>query len=62
MKWKNVRMIRYSTLTNDDKLFGDFYAKNYESRKISMVVNNFSSLKDEIVSKNVIFKDIQRGH
>ena len=26
---------------NDDKLFGDFYAKKYECRKFTMVVNNF---------------------
>ncbi len=30
---------------NDDKLFGAFYAKNYECRKFIMILNNFSSFE-----------------
>ncbi len=48
-------------MSNEDEYFGDFNAENYESKKISMVVNNFSSFKsfkDEIESDKLIFKDL----
>jgi hypothetical protein len=44
----------------DDKYFGEFYAKNYEIGKISMVLNNFSSFntKIDIKSDKTIIKDL----
>jgi len=44
--------------SKDDKYFGEFYAKNYEIGKISMVLNNFSSFEGEIDSNKTIIKDL----